>query len=925
MSAAGLHKMESRKSQRSVLSSVSPFVSGHARASTESATMDDGSSSSSSYPNGSANGSGHDGRSRPSLLTRAKSRATRKRPLSYVPTSVSSLLADPDPESFSDKELKGFNGVFPQPEEGCLPKLPARLTEEQQHKYQQILEHFQGVKEYPIVLPDKRATGKAAETRAPSEWEKMRMLTRDSMLRYLRAAKWDVEVAKKRLTDTIAWRREYGVDSISPEEVEPEAKCGKETVLGFDRHCRPLHYMHPHRNDTEESPRQMRFAVWILEACIDMMPPGVEQLALLINFEHKSRNPTSISNAKLMLYILQNHYVERLGIALCINVPWIFKAFYNAVQSFIDPNTKAKVKFDASIKDEVPLAQLSGDFGGQLDFTYDHTAYWPDLVRVIKERREQMLSRFLEKCNGEIGAAEWVIRGGEDYADAPLSKETGKEPTKEIVPESLLTGGAAADASADAVAQTPTLMAAQAPGSSGADQEGRQQAIEAPQMRETLSASVSAACITELATLSATVGSTTKANGHAQQASGDERADGGANLAAAGTADAHVATLGENRGMSELDRTSSVVMSGGEVFATPSTTLSDNPLERQFSIATTTGTREDVQLESTIEEPATIIGDAMVVASGISPSPSISVAATPETPKNSKHPFMEKLTKRSSTSPSKENKKNKHDKDDSVSSVPDPETPRDARHCLGHEHDDAQHHSGQFKDGFQDFVRGGSHFFKNLKAGVAGVGLGHAGGHHYKRADSRNISAASTVVGEDDKKPRPPSSSLHTSSPRKQGSADSQKTFPMANGHAHGADVNAAEGAGAVGVATVSASKINGHAHEPNSAEEDSSATVAAAPLSGKTVKVLYFAGARAAIKKSEEDVELPETPFALAQLTAMLVKKHEKEDLLGDFERTVKASKWSVDEEMVDVEHAASTMLNGGEEVAVIPPVSGG
>ena len=36
------------------------------------------------------------------------------------------------------------------------------------------------------------------------------------------------------------------------------------------------------------------------------MPPGVEQLALLINFDHKSRNPTSISNAKLMLYILQN-------------------------------------------------------------------------------------------------------------------------------------------------------------------------------------------------------------------------------------------------------------------------------------------------------------------------------------------------------------------------------------------------------------------------------------------------------------------------------------------------------------------------------------------------------------------------------------------------------------------------------------------
>lgn len=49
----------------------------------------------------------------------------------------------------------------------------------------------------------------------------------------------------------------------------------------------------------------MQFAVWILERSVDLMPPGIEQLALLINFDHRSRNPTSIANAKLMLYILQ--------------------------------------------------------------------------------------------------------------------------------------------------------------------------------------------------------------------------------------------------------------------------------------------------------------------------------------------------------------------------------------------------------------------------------------------------------------------------------------------------------------------------------------------------------------------------------------------------------------------------------------------
>ncbi len=42
-------------------------------------------------------------------------------------------------------------------------------------------------------------------------------------------------------------------------------------------------------------------------------------------------------------------------------MPWIFKAFWNAIQSFIDPVTKSKCKFDEAIKDEVPEDHLSKD------------------------------------------------------------------------------------------------------------------------------------------------------------------------------------------------------------------------------------------------------------------------------------------------------------------------------------------------------------------------------------------------------------------------------------------------------------------------------------------------------------------------------------------------------------------------------------
>lgn len=370
---------------------------------------------------------------RSSLFSRAsgfvKGPSSRRNPLTAAASSSSSNMpsnatSTSTPMSEGVAEASGprkFEHIFPAPAPSVKLAPPAPLSESQQEKYEQMLAHFKSTHEYPTSL--KRNAPKAPL----DEWETMRNLSRESMIRYLRATKWDVASAKKRLADTIAWRREYGVDSLKAEDLEPEAMTGKETVLGYDNKGRPLHYMHPSRNTTEETPRQMQYAVWILERAIDLMPPGVEMLALLINFGGKKRNPTSISNAKLMLYILQNHYVERLGIALCINVPWIFKAFWNAIYPFIDPVTKGKCKFDEAIKDEVPNGQLASDFGGLLDFPYEHDKYWPQLVELTKRRREEQMERFRTLCNSEVGASEWVIRGGEELgrSTAPHKQDSG--------------------------------------------------------------------------------------------------------------------------------------------------------------------------------------------------------------------------------------------------------------------------------------------------------------------------------------------------------------------------------------------------------------------------------------------------------------------------------------------------------------------
>lgn len=64
----------------------------------------------------------------------------------------------------------------------------------------------------------------------------------------------------------------------------------------------------------------MEHLVFMLERTIDLMPPGQEMLALLINFDKKmggDRPP--LWQGKMVLNILQSHYPERLGRALVIN------------------------------------------------------------------------------------------------------------------------------------------------------------------------------------------------------------------------------------------------------------------------------------------------------------------------------------------------------------------------------------------------------------------------------------------------------------------------------------------------------------------------------------------------------------------------------------------------------------------------------
>jgi len=197
------------------------------------------------------------------------------------------------------------------PEPSCKPDAPAPLTADQQAKYDSLLSTVKSWTDLPTSSDKKKAE------RAPLTDDEKLWLTRECLLRYLRASKWHLANATKRLEDTLVWRREYGTNAFTADYISEENATGKQVIYGFDNGGRPCLYLLPNKQNTKQSPKQVEHLVYMLERVIDLAPPGQESLALVIDFRNSSAgSQPSVGTGKSVLHILQNHYPERLGRAL---------------------------------------------------------------------------------------------------------------------------------------------------------------------------------------------------------------------------------------------------------------------------------------------------------------------------------------------------------------------------------------------------------------------------------------------------------------------------------------------------------------------------------------------------------------------------------------------------------------------------------
>jgi CRAL/TRIO domain len=92
-------------------------------------------------------------------------------------------------------------------------------------------------------------------------------------------------------------------------------------------------------------------------------------------------------------------------------VPFMIWGFFKLITPFIDPLTREKLKFNEDMAQHVPPTQLLKQNGGEVEFEYDHSIYWPALIKLTETRRAAYVARW-EKAGKHVGESEDYLRGG---------------------------------------------------------------------------------------------------------------------------------------------------------------------------------------------------------------------------------------------------------------------------------------------------------------------------------------------------------------------------------------------------------------------------------------------------------------------------------------------------------------------------------
>lgn len=213
-----------------------------------------------------------------------------------------------------------------------------------------------------------------------------------TLLRFLRARKFDVNLAKTMFVECEAWRKETGLDDLVATWEYPE----KEQVSAFypqyyhktDRDGRPVYIealgnidltamykvTTAERMLTNLAVEYERLADPRLPACSRKAGQLLETCCTIMDMKGVglSKAPQVFTYIKQASGLSQNYYPERLGRFYLINAPWGFSTVWGIIKAWLDPVTVAKIhilggSYQKELFQQVAPENLPKQFGGSCE------------------------------------------------------------------------------------------------------------------------------------------------------------------------------------------------------------------------------------------------------------------------------------------------------------------------------------------------------------------------------------------------------------------------------------------------------------------------------------------------------------------------------------------------------------------------------
>lgn len=195
--------------------------------------------------------------------------------------------------------------------------------------------------------------------------------THNTYVRYARATEGKVEKAKKRLQETIDFRKEWKVGQLTFENVaKVYATIGPIRLGGRCKEGRPVFLLTMgEENDDFPLEERLQCMMYILES---LQRKGYERITWIVDFGDKEKSKKDDKKKdemrKKAMEILDKHYPERLGKMLFYRAAWYMTLLLPVVKRTLPSNTRPKIiNVGGNLKDlekYIEVTQIPEHIGG---------------------------------------------------------------------------------------------------------------------------------------------------------------------------------------------------------------------------------------------------------------------------------------------------------------------------------------------------------------------------------------------------------------------------------------------------------------------------------------------------------------------------------------------------------------------------------